>query len=107
MSVGRAAVTRVDPDVLTVPEAAAIAGCSRWKLLRDLADDPELRSAIVIDWPGQTRISRPRLLRRLHGEEAGDAKWAALMARDEPAFGGWWPEGFSEPTSAGTPPGGG
>lgn len=73
-------MTSVDPDVLTVPEAARLIGCTPRTLRGALADDDELRAAVVIAFPGRyVRISRPRLLHHLHGEQWRD-KRAALDA---------------------------
>lgn len=58
-----------DPDVLTIPQAARLCGCSEDKLRHDIQVDPEFAAAIVVPQPGYTRISRPRLLRRIHGED--------------------------------------
>ncbi len=64
-----------DPNVLTVPEAARLAGCDRKTFSEWLRDDPDFRCAVVADVPGQrVRVSRPRLLRRLHGDALSEAK---------------------------------
>lgn len=69
-----------DPDVISVPAAAALIGCSRQKLLRDLHGDADFAAAIVIKVPGRyLRISRIRLLHHLHGE-----MWRDKLASIEP-----------------------
>lgn len=58
-----------DPNVLSVPEAARLAGKERHEFKRWIDLDPAFRAAVVIDSPfQQIRISRPRLMRRLHGD---------------------------------------
>lgn len=62
-------MTAGDPDILSVAGAARLAGMDRHTFARYLADEScGLRAAVVIDLPGRIRISRPRLLRHLHGE---------------------------------------
>ena len=63
-----------DPNVLSVARAAPLAGVSPDRLRWRLKTDPEFREAVVIDMPGPIRISRPRLLRHLHGED-----WHSLI----------------------------
>lgn len=61
----------IDPNILSVEEAARLAGTSRKIFAQWLHDDPDFRAAVVVDVPGRfTRVSRPRLLRRLHGDAA-------------------------------------
>lgn len=57
-----------DGDVLSVPQAARYLGCSVTAMRTRLRDDTEFREAVVIRLSGQLRISRPLLLRFLHGD---------------------------------------
>lgn len=58
-----------DPNVLTIPSAAVLIGITTETLRTWLKNDSELRAKIVIESPGYTRISYPRLMRHLHGDE--------------------------------------
>lgn len=59
-----------DPNILTVSQAALLAGVERHEFARWLKTQPEFAEMVVIDLPAKTfRISRPRLLRHLHGDE--------------------------------------
>ncbi len=61
---------RSDPEVLTIPEAARLADVAD-STFRGWLHDEEFATAVVAPVPGAwVRISRPRLLRRLHGDQA-------------------------------------
>lgn len=65
-----------DPNVLSVSQAAQLAGVERHAFAQWLKDNAELAEAIVIPLPSTlTRISRPRLLRFLHGDD-----WKAVAS---------------------------
>lgn len=64
-------MTRGDHNVLSVAEAARVAECDRHTFTDWLKERPDFVAAVVIDVPGaRPRISKPRLLRYLHGEQA-------------------------------------
>lgn len=58
-----------DPNILSIAEAARLTGKDPHNFSKMLKDDPELALKLVIDLPcTRTLISRPRLMRLLHGE---------------------------------------
>jgi hypothetical protein len=59
-----------DPNVLTVPQAAKLLGRDP-QTIRNWLKDESFHDAVVIQVPsGYPLISKPRLLRRLHGSAA-------------------------------------
>lgn len=63
--------TRPEPNILTISQAADLSGCNRHVFSQWLTENPTLRAAVVCNLPGERiRISRPRLLRYLHGDAA-------------------------------------
>jgi hypothetical protein len=58
-----------DPNVLSVPQASTYAGVSPDRLRWRIKNDAAFRDAVVIDMPGPIKISLPRLLRHLHGND--------------------------------------
>lgn len=57
-----------DPDVLTIPGAARLLHRDP-QTIRNWLKNEKFREAVVIDVPsGHTLISKPRLLRHLHGD---------------------------------------
>lgn len=64
-----------DPNILSVSQAALLAGVERHEFAYWLKTQPEFAAAIVINLPAKTtRISRLRLLRHLHGDD-----WQAVL----------------------------
>lgn len=62
-------MSRTDANVLSVAQAARVAECDRHTFTNWLNQRPDFAAAVVIDVPGaRPRISKPRLLRYLHGD---------------------------------------
>jgi hypothetical protein len=61
-----------DSDVLSIPEAARLAGYTDSSFRARLAEAPEFSNAVLISFGEKARktVSLPRLCRHLHGAEA-------------------------------------